>query len=70
MVTAAIILAVLFAVAFLVVFVVGALLVALAVKALPFLVGGWLVAKLVRRAEAHHRTSISDADRRWLDTRG
>jgi len=44
----------------------GVALLALALKALPFLLVGWLVLRLVR-GDKSRRPAISAADKRWLD---
>jgi hypothetical protein len=41
-------------------------LIALAVKAIPFLLVGWLAVKLIRRVERPR--AISSSDRVWLDS--
>lgn len=42
-------------------------LLALAVKAIPFLLVGWLAVKLVRRVERPRRI-LTSSDRIWLDS--
>ncbi|HSU12592.1 hypothetical protein [Longimicrobium sp.] len=45
----------------------AAALVALAFKAIPFLLVGWLAVKLIKRAE-RPRGILSSSDRVWLDS--